>query len=252
MRLIVLWHRHDVRSPRFVRVGLGLLASVVLCHCSSTPKGKAVIVVSVHDQKLGYFNQGHLVKSYKVSTSKFGIGDKPGSCCTPLGKHEVIAKIGHGLPPGAVLKSRHWNGEVLKPNAPGRDPIVSRILWLRGLDRSNRNAFNRYIYIHGTTEENRIGYPASYGCIRMKSKDVIDLFEKVPIGAKVVIIQKKLGRGEVEGGSPDTETPLPGAAPVPQKEAPVVAESDKTPAAAQKVHPAKLVAGRAAATSSLN
>jgi hypothetical protein len=109
-----------------------------------------------------------------------------------LGKAEVIAKIGHGLPSGAVIKSRQWNGEVLKPNAPGRDPIVSRILWLRGLEYSNRNAFNRFIYIHGTTEENRIGQPASYGCVRMKSKDVIDLFNTVSIGAKVIITDRKL------------------------------------------------------------
>jgi lipoprotein-anchoring transpeptidase ErfK/SrfK len=146
----------------------------------------------VKDQKLGFYRGGKLTKEFKISTSKFGLGDKPGSNCTPLGKAEVIAKIGHGLPSGAVIKSRQWNGEVLKPNAPGRDPIVSRILWLRGLEYSNRNAFNRFIYIHGTTEENRIGQPASYGCVRMKSKDVIDLFNTVSIGAKVIITDRKL------------------------------------------------------------
>jgi lipoprotein-anchoring transpeptidase ErfK/SrfK len=146
----------------------------------------------VKDQKLGFYRGGKLTKEFKISTSKFGLGDKPGSNCTPLGKAEVIAKIGHGLPSGAVIKSRQWNGEVLKPNAPGRDPIVSRILWLRGLEYSNRNAFNRFIYIHGTTEENRIGQPASYGCVRMKSKDVIDLFNTVSIGATVIITDRKL------------------------------------------------------------
>lgn len=172
-----------------------LAMACMACQCSSSSSSSSEkVVVSVKEQKLGVYQEGKLKKQYKISTSKFGLGDKPGSCCTPLGKHEVIAKIGHGLPPGAVLKSRHWNGEVLKPNAPGRDPIVSRILWLRGLDSKNRNAFGRYIYIHGTTEENRIGQPASYGCIRMKSRDVIDLFDNVGIGVRVDITEKGLPR----------------------------------------------------------
>ena len=155
-------------------------------------------MVSVKDQKLGIYSEGKLTKQYVISTSKFGLGDQKGSNRTPLGQHEVIAKIGQGLPPGAVLKSRRWNGEVLKPNAPGRDPIVSRILWLRGMETSNKNAFNRFIYIHGTPEENRLGKPASYGCVRMGMKDVVDLFNTVNIGAKVVITRGGLPPGEKE------------------------------------------------------
>lgn len=150
------------------------------------------MVVSVKDQKLGIYRSGQLVGTYRISTSKFGLGDRPGSNCTPLGKHEVVAKIGHGLPAGAVLKSRQWNGEVLRPNAPGRDPIVSRILWLSGCERTNRNAYGRFIYIHGTPEESRLGTPASYGCVRMAMRDVIRLFERVPIGASVVITPEGL------------------------------------------------------------
>ena len=150
------------------------------------------MVVSVKDQKLGIYRSGQLVGTYRISTSKFGLGDRPGSNCTPLGKHEVVAKIGHGLPAGAVLKSRQWNGEVLRPNAPGRDPIVSRILWLSGCERTNRNAYGRFIYIHGTPEENRLGTPASYGCVRMAMRDVIRVFERVSIGASVVITQDGL------------------------------------------------------------
>jgi hypothetical protein len=177
----------------FAALGMISASALFLTQCSSS---RPELVVSVKEQKLGCYNdEGKLVREYTVSTSKFGIGDRPGSCCTPLGKHEVIAKIGHGLPPGAVLKSRQWNGEVLKPNAPGRDPIVSRILWLRGLESSNRNAFNRYIYIHGTTEEARLGTPASYGCIRMSARDVIDIFNKTGIGAKVTITQGSLPHG---------------------------------------------------------
>lgn len=173
-----------------VRAAILVLVSCALSQCSSS--GPAEVIVSVKDQKLGFYHEGKLTKEFKISTSKFGIGDKPGSCRTPLGKAEVIAKIGHGLPPGAVLKSRSWNGEVLKPNAPGRDPIVSRILWLRGLEKTNRNAFDRFIYIHGTTEENRLGSPASYGCIRMGARDVVELFDETGIGAKVVITKDHL------------------------------------------------------------
>lgn len=170
----------------------------ILClfaSCKSTP-AKTDVIVSVRDQKLGIYDpaSGKLLKTYKISTSKFGLGDEPGSNRTPLGKHEIVAKIGHGLPQGAVLKSRQWNGEVLPPNAPGRDPIVSRILWLKGLESQNRNAYKRFIYIHGTPEESNLGKPASYGCIRMGMNDVIRLFEELPIGSKVEITQKHLPR----------------------------------------------------------
>ena len=166
--------------------------ALTLCQCSSM---RDEVVVSVKEQRMGVYSEGRLVKQYVISTSKFGVGDEPGTYRTPLGKHEIVAKIGHGLPTGAVLKSRRWNGEVLKPNAPGRDPIVSRILWLRGMETNNRNAYKRYIYIHGTTEESRLGTPASYGCIRMGMKDVVDLFNDLPIGAKVLITKTDLPKG---------------------------------------------------------
>ena len=176
-----------------------LAGGVLTLAACSTIGPKSEIVVSVKDQKLGLYQDGELKKTYTISTSKFGIGDQPGSYRTPLGRHEVIAKIGHGLPTGAVLKSRHWNGEVLKPNAPGRDPIVSRILWLRGMESANRNAMKRFIYIHGTTEEGNLGRPASFGCIRMGMHDVVDLFNDVGIGAKVEITPTKLPHGHKHG-----------------------------------------------------
>ena len=171
-----------------------VLFAALLTQCHSVRK--ADVVVSVKQQMLGLYEQGQLKKTYKISTSKFGLGDRPGSNCTPIGQHQVVAKIGHGLPTGAVLKSRRWNGEVLKPNAPGRDPIVSRILWLKGNEINNRNAFGRYIYIHGTPEERRLGEPASYGCIRMGMKDVVNVFECVNVGAKVFITQGPLPKSE--------------------------------------------------------
>jgi hypothetical protein len=178
-------------SPRFF-LACALVSASLLASCKSAAPPDADVVVSVKDQKMGVYREGKLVRTYPISTSKFGLGDNPGSNCTPLGQHEIVAKIGHGLPKGAVLKSRHWNGEVLEPNAPGRDPIVSRILWLKGLENQNRNAYKRFIYIHGTPEETNLGRPASYGCIRMGMEDVIRLFEELPIGARVEVTPKPL------------------------------------------------------------
>lgn len=150
------------------------------------------VVISVKDQRMLLIKEGRPVKSYPVSTSKFGLGDRRGSNCTPIGRMEVAKKIGNGAPSGAVFKSRQRTGEILPPNAPGRDPIVSRILWLRGKQDSTRNAFSRYIYIHGTPEEYTIGQPRSYGCIRMKSNDVIDLYKKLGVGSEVHVIKGPL------------------------------------------------------------
>lgn len=148
--------------------------------------------VSVPEQKLALFRHGVLTKTYPISTSKFGLGDEPGSYRTPLGTMEVAEKIGDGKPLGAVFKSRKWTGEVIEPDAPGRDPIVSRILWLNGLEPKNKNAYSRCIYIHGTAAEKDIGKAASYGCIRMKSRDVIDLHDSIGEGATVSVVKKKI------------------------------------------------------------
>ena len=104
----------------------------------------------------------------------------------------VKKKIGADARPGAVFKCRRPTGEVIRVDAPGRDPIVTRILWLEGTEPRNRRAFARCIYIHGTPEERNIGYPASYGCIRMRSADIIELFNTVGIGARVFITPKPL------------------------------------------------------------
>jgi hypothetical protein len=158
------------------------------------------IIVSVKDQQLMLKTDGKPEAIYPVSTSKFGIGDRWGIYATPLGKLFVKVKIGMGRPLGTVFKSRVPTGEILKPNAPGRDPIVSRILWLEGVESCNRNAFNRGIYIHGTPEEKLIGRPASFGCIRMKSADVITLCDKVATGAVVKIIPDRFPERAGFGG----------------------------------------------------
>lgn len=150
------------------------------------------VIISVKDQKLMVIEDGKRAAVYPVSTSKFGLGDRWGSMATPLGWMQVAEKIGDHAPPGAVFHKRRFTGEILQPNAPGRDPIVTRIIWLRGLEHSNANAFNRCIYIHGTAEEKTIGKPASYGCVRMCSKDVTQVYAQLPIGAIIRIIPESL------------------------------------------------------------
>lgn len=152
------------------------------------------IVVSVADQELALTAGGKVVKRFPISTSKFGTGDAIGSYRTPLGVTFVSAKIGDGLPAGAVLKNRNATGEIVKANAPGRDAIVSRVIWLRGMDGTTANTRDRCIYIHGTEEEQLIGRRASFGCIRMRSKDVIGLYGLVHIGTHVRITEKPLAQ----------------------------------------------------------
>jgi len=116
------------------------------------------------------------------------LGDSWGRMTTPIGYLAVEKKIGDNVPSGAVFHNRRLTGEILQPNAPGRDPVITRIIWLRGLEAQNAHAFQRGIYIHGTPQEKTIGRPASYGCIRMKSSDVAELYNRVPVGAVVQII----------------------------------------------------------------
>lgn len=187
---------------------LSVVGTVTLLSQCTTSKvdRNANVVVSVKEQKLAlYSSSGQRLKEYPVSTSKFGLNDKPGAYGTPLGRHEIVAKIGQGVKPGSVFKSRQLTGEVLKPDAPGRDPIVTRIMWLRGMESQNKNAYGRCIYIHGTAEERNIGRPVSYGCIRMKSRDVVDVFDRTSIGSNVLVVEGKLP-GHVPAAMP---SPLP-------------------------------------------
>jgi len=174
------------------------LVGFALLLCASSPHAALLsdlsnrVVISVHDQKLMLVQNGAKVATYPISTSKFGLGDRWGSLATPLGLLQVAQKIGDHAPAGAVFHSRRWTGEILAPNAPGRDPVITRIIWLRGLEASNVHAFSRCIYIHGTPEEKTIGRPASYGCIRMKSSDVTALYNQLPLGALVQIVPDRL------------------------------------------------------------
>ena len=185
------------RNPT-AALGMAMAGAAFLLFLQGCADSRHRVIVSVPDQRMVVLTDGKPEASYPVSTSKFGTGDREGSYSTPLGHLCVRRKIGGGVPLGTVFKSRRPTGEVLPPDAPGRDPIVTRILWLDGLEAHNRNAFSRCIYIHGTPQESMIGTPASYGCIRMRSSDVAELYEMVGYGAHVEIIGESLA-------------PLPGA-----------------------------------------
>src|SRR5882757_3944503 len=191
---------------RLVALILGLISATSAFAIAPLDPSNQVII-SVRDQKLVLMRNGSKVAIYPISTSMFGLGDAWGRMTTPLGYLAVEKKIGDNVPVGAVFHKRRLTGEVLQPNAPGRDPITTRIIWLRGLEAQNAHAFQRCIYIHGTPEEKKIGQPASYGCIRMKSKDVAELYDQLPLGAVVQIIpdrlpktEKSKARQEMSGG----------------------------------------------------
>ena len=184
---------------------LSAFAALCLASCT-TPDTRHRIVVSIPEQRLALLDNGALIATYPISTSKFAIGDAPGSRATPLGELEIAKKIGGGSASGTVFKDRRPTGEILVPDAPGRDPIVTRILWLRGLEAQNANAYGRYIYIHGTPEERFIGQRASFGCIRMRSRDVIQLFDIVGWGAKVTILDAPLSAAVPLAPGPGTTT----------------------------------------------
>lgn len=152
--------------------------------------------VSIADQMLYGFAAGQLLHRVAVSTARNGPGERSGSNCTPRGLHQVRARIGDGLPPGAVLRGRRWTGEVwsaqLHQAFPGRDWILTRILWLSGCEPGrNRlgevDSFRRYIYLHGTPDVEPMGVPLSHGCIRLRNDAMLDLFERVAHGCQVRI-----------------------------------------------------------------
>jgi len=141
-------------------------------------------------------DDGRAVRRYSVSTSKNGVGQKYGSYCTPRGQHIVRAKIGTGLPPNTVFARRRPTGELWTPELharyPGRDWILTRILWLSGCEKGfNRlgevDTMRRYIYIHGSPDSVQMGKPGSIGCIRMRNADIVELFDLVPAGIAVEI-----------------------------------------------------------------
>ena len=154
------------------------------------------IKVSIRTQRLDLLDGDMLVKSYSVATAKNGPGELNGSECTPRGWHVIRAKVGAGAKPDTVFVKRRPTGEIFaagyREQFPKRDWILTRILWLSGLEPGknrlgNVDTMRRYIYIHGCPDQDQMGVPSSHGCVKMRNADVIDLFERVPAGTRVLI-----------------------------------------------------------------
>jgi L,D-transpeptidase YbiS len=148
-------------------------------------------------QELMLLDGDKVIKRYAVSTAKNGLGEKNGSFCTPRGRHIVRAKIGAGQPLGTVFVRRRPTGEIWTPEMhakyPGRDWILTRILWLSGTEKGkNRlgdvDTMRRYIYIHGSHELAEMGKPGSIGCVRMRNNDIVELYDLVPPYTPVEIV----------------------------------------------------------------
>lgn len=144
------------------------------------------IYVSIGEQKLRLHQGDELIAEYVISSAANGVGFQEGSYCTPTGRFEISEKIGDGEEMGTIFKSRKpvgvWDGSPCED-----DLVLTRVLRLHGLDVENANSMDRYIYIHGTNQEQLLGEPASWGCIRMSNQDVVDLFDQVEVGAPLVI-----------------------------------------------------------------
>lgn len=154
------------------------------------------IKIDITRQVLELFENGRLVRSYAISSARNGTGQLKGSYCTPLGRHIVRAKIGAGQPENTVFVARRPTGEIYGPELaarfPGRDWILTRILWLSGCEVGHNrlgevDTMRRYIYIHGSPDAVSMGTPGSIGCIRMRNRDVIDLFDRISPGIPVEI-----------------------------------------------------------------
>lgn len=154
------------------------------------------VTISSALQQLYLFYDNSVLRTYKISTAKNGLGEEKNSYKTPRGLHMIRAKIGTNAPSGAIFKERRFNGVVYTPEMnvaqPHSDWILTRILWLSGLELGfnrlgNVDTMQRYIYIHGSPDERPMGIPTSRGCIRMRNPDIIEFFDMVPYGTKVFI-----------------------------------------------------------------
>jgi hypothetical protein len=156
------------------------------------------IEISIHEQKLWLKSGDQVCREYSVSTARNGPGELMDSECTPRGEHIIADMIGAGCIPGTVFIARKPTGEIYKPQlreqSPDRDWILTRILWLKGMEPGKNkdgevDSYQRYIYIHGSPDDVEIGRPGSRGCIRMHNEDVIKLFDQIKVGTRVFITE---------------------------------------------------------------
>lgn len=156
-----------------------------------------LLFVSIENQKMYHLKDGAIVKKYIISSSEYGTGSEAGSNKTPLGLHKVKEKYGDEIPINGRMIGRVFYGDIANifsdETKSKTDDITSRIFWLEGMEKGKNkgkgiDSFSRYIYIHGTSEEGRLGKPASHGCIRMKNNEVIDLYKTIAIGTLVLIL----------------------------------------------------------------
>ena len=144
------------------------------------------LLIDTEAQTLHVLGEEGLIATYPVSTSKFGLGFQEGSFRTPTGRFRIAEKIGEEAPPWMTFKSRLPTGLLAAPGGD-EDLVLTRILWLEGLDPENANTRSRYIYLHGTNQEELIGTPSSHGCVRLRNDDMVDLFDRVTVGTPVLI-----------------------------------------------------------------
>ena len=168
------------------------------CEKNGIASTQFILTVNIAEQTVSLFTQNKFVKKFPCSTSRFGIGQREGSNRTPLGMHRIAEKIGAGEPAGTVFKSRQIIGHTSQPEFADAK-ITTRILWLEGLEPGFNQGFNgevnvdthaRYVYIHGTADQNSLGQPASHGCIHLADADLIPLFGLLPSGTLVWIEER--------------------------------------------------------------
>lgn len=150
------------------------------------------LVISIAEQRMALLENGRVKRTFLISTSRFGIGEIVDSGGTPRGRHAVADKIGAGMPVGTVFEDRKPTKEIVEVDAPGRSPVITRIIRLRGLEARNQTTLERWIYLHGSPVESLLGTPASGGCIRLSSKDVLYLFDLLDEGIEVNIHEETL------------------------------------------------------------
>jgi lipoprotein-anchoring transpeptidase ErfK/SrfK len=156
-----------------------------------------LLFISIENQKLYHIKNKKIINTFSISSSEYGAGSKNGSKKTPLGLHKIKEKYGEKTPINGRMVGRIFYGKIATiyndTTKSKTDDVTSRILWLEGVEQGKNkgegiDSYKRYIYIHGTSEEGRLGMPASHGCIRMKNKDVIDLYKIVEVGTLVLIL----------------------------------------------------------------